>query len=103
MESRDDSVAEEGERVVFTWSHLDENPAITLCVRTLAGVEYPLTVHLRDTLDELRQKMEAAHGIPKCQQKYIYGGKDLAWNDRTVEEYGMQEGGLLHLILNLRC
>lgn len=102
MENQTKDASSEG-RVVFNWKSLDENPTINLIVRSLAGSEYQLSARLSDTLDQLKDKIEAQHGVPKDQQRLIHGAKELTDDVQTVEECGIQDGNVIHLILRLRC
>ena len=40
-------------------------------------------------------------GIPPQQQRLIFGGKQMV-DDKTVSEYGVNAGSVLHLVLALR-
>ena len=91
------------DKVEFSWTNSSDSVTIGVTIRLLSGTEYALSVLLSDTLGQLKEKMEAVHGVPKCQQKYIFAGRDMISDDKAIQDYGIKEGSLMHLVLNLRC
>jgi ubiquitin-like protein Nedd8 len=45
--------------------------------------------------------VEEKEGIPPAQQRLIYGGKQMA-DDKTAQDYQLEGGATLHLVLALR-
>ncbi|RYP42754.1 hypothetical protein DL768_010246 [Monosporascus sp. mg162] len=70
-------------------------------VRTLTGKEIELDIEPTDTVSEIKEKVEEKEGIPPVQQRLIYGGKQMV-DDKTAENYNLEGGATLHLVLALR-
>ncbi|KZF24528.1 putative NEDD8-like protein [Xylona heveae TC161] len=73
-----------------------------LNVRTLTGKEIAIDdIEKTHKVSYVKEKVEEQEGIPPVQQRLIYGGKQMM-DDKTVEEYGLEGGATLHLVLALR-
>lgn len=70
-------------------------------VRTLTGKEIELDIEKSDKISRIKEKVEEKEGIPPAQQRLIYGGKQMN-DDKSAEEYGLEGGVILHLVLALR-
>ncbi|KAK3383196.1 ubiquitin-related domain-containing protein [Lasiosphaeria ovina] len=70
-------------------------------VRTLTGKELELDIEPDYTISQVKEKVEEKEGIPPVQQRLIYGGKQMV-DDKTAEDYGLEGGATLHLVLALR-
>ena len=49
----------------------------------------------------VKEKIEEKQGIPPEQQRLIFSGKPLS-DDKTLDEYKISSGCVLHLVLALR-
>ena len=68
-------------------------------VKTLIGRTIPLThVRASDTIETVKDKIEAVDGIPPYQQRLIFAGKSLL-DGHTVSDYGICDGSTIHLVL----
>jgi len=70
-------------------------------VRTLTGREIELDIEPDYTVSKIKERVEEKEGIPPMQQRLIFHGKQMA-DDKTAEEYGLEGGSTLHLVLALR-
>ncbi|KAK0667602.1 ubiquitin-related domain-containing protein [Cercophora samala] len=70
-------------------------------VRTLTGKEIELNVEGADKVSKIKELVEEKEGIPPVQQRLIFGGKQMT-DDKTADDYGLEGGATLHLVLALR-
>ncbi|SHO79148.1 Similar to S.cerevisiae protein RPL40B (Ubiquitin-ribosomal 60S subunit protein L40B fusion protein) [Malassezia sympodialis ATCC 42132] len=70
-------------------------------VKTLTGKEIELDVEASDKILRIKERVEEKEGIPPAQQRLIFGGKQMA-DDKTVKDFGIEGGTVLHLVLSLR-
>ncbi|XP_061344369.1 E3 ubiquitin-protein ligase UPL5-like [Gastrolobium bilobum] len=55
----------------------------------------------QDTVKSIHERIETMTGIPVCEQRLIYNGKQLRWK-QTLHECGIQNDANLQLVGNLR-
>uniref|UniRef100_A0A183CCM1 Ubiquitin-like domain-containing protein n=1 Tax=Globodera pallida TaxID=36090 RepID=A0A183CCM1_GLOPA len=70
-------------------------------VRTLTGKTISLGVEAGDTIDMVKEMIEAAEGVPALEQRLIFSGKQLE-NGRTLADYGVWNEATIHFVLCLR-
>ncbi|KNE54957.1 NEDD8 [Allomyces macrogynus ATCC 38327] len=70
-------------------------------VKTLTGKEIEIDVEIDDKLTRVKEKVEEKEGIPPAQQRLIFGGKQMS-DEKTLADYNIQGGSVLHLVLSLR-
>ena len=60
-------------------------------------------VHVRatDTMGEVMRFISEARDIPKEAIRLIFGGKSIE-DSNTVNDYNIQEGSRLHMVLRIR-
>lgn len=74
---------------------------VDISVKTLTGKTIEITISSNATMEELKIEIQEKEGIPPDQQRLIFGGKQLE-DDRTLSDYNIISGSVLHLVLRLR-
>lgn len=87
-------------------------------VKTLTGKEIEIDIEISDKIERIKgkivnvkngcfkiyiviERVEEKEGIPPAQQRLIFSGKQLN-DEKKVQEYKIQAGSVLHLVLALR-
>jgi hypothetical protein len=74
---------------------------VTVFMVTMTGKKVPIHCALGDTVEILKGRIRDREGIPEDQQRLIFNGKQLE-GDKTVGDYAIRSGSVLHLVLRLR-
>jgi ubiquitin len=70
-------------------------------VKTLTGKCIDITLPSDSDIDSLKATIQDMEGIPPDQQRMIYAGRQVE-DGRKLEDYGIEDGAVLHLVLRLR-
>lgn len=71
-------------------------------IKLITGKEIEIDVDRITTVKDIKQQIEDKEFFPPEQQKLVYSGKVLSNESETVEEIGLSNGNVLHMILALR-
>ena len=81
----------------------ETTPGMTLQVKTLTGktVTLSLPEHTGTTIDRVKSMIQFSDRIPPDQQRLIFAGRAVE-DGRTLQDYKIKKGSVLHLLLRLR-
>jgi len=74
--------------------------AMLIKVKTLTGKEIEIDIEKSDKISRIKERVEENSGVPPPQQMLIFGGRQMA-DEKSAEEYNIEGGSVLHLILKL--
>ncbi|KAL3113425.1 hypothetical protein niasHT_012285 [Heterodera trifolii] len=82
--------------------HSDSTNRQQMQIRAIAinGTVYTLNVRPSNTIKEIKAKIKNITGIPKKQQRLTFDRKQLE-DGRTLAEYNIRNGDLIHIVLRL--
>ncbi|PNF29753.1 NEDD8 [Cryptotermes secundus] len=64
-------------------------------------VEIEIDIEPTDKVERIKERVEEKEGIPPQQQRLIFSGKQMN-DEKTAQDYKVQGGSVLHLVLALR-
>lgn len=68
---------------------------------TVAGSVIPMRVLESDSIASVKLRIQTYKGFFVKKQKLVFDGKELARNNCCVQDYGVSDGNVLHLVLRL--
>ena len=71
-------------------------------IKSLAGKTINIRADPTETVFDVKELLQQKEGIPPDQGRLLFTGSELADDDETLEECGVQNGSVLHLVLKLR-
>lgn len=61
----------------------------------------PMRVKSSDTIASVKLRIQAYKGFYTKHQRLVYGGRELDRDNKTITDYGVSHGEILHLVLRL--
>ncbi|KAL2226958.1 phosphatidylinositol 4-kinase gamma 3 [Sesamum indicum] len=68
---------------------------------TVGGSVIPMRVLESDSIASVKLRIQKCKGFFVKKQKLVFDGKELARNNSRVQDYGVADGNVLHLVLRL--
>eukprot|EP00636_Phaeomonas_parva_P007226 CAMPEP_0118850674 /NCGR_PEP_ID=MMETSP1163-20130328/427_1 /TAXON_ID=124430 /ORGANISM="Phaeomonas parva, Strain CCMP2877" /LENGTH=77 /DNA_ID=CAMNT_0006782905 /DNA_START=173 /DNA_END=406 /DNA_ORIENTATION=+ len=72
-----------------------------ITIKTLTGRKQPFNFEPSTHVADVKVALQEKEGIQVEQIRLIYGGRQLA-DDKTLEEYNIESGSTIHMVLQLR-
>ncbi|KAL6070706.1 Ubiquitin-60S ribosomal protein L40 [Balamuthia mandrillaris] len=82
--------------------HASGSQTITVLAKMLTGKKVPLHVDSKATVEKLKEELQYKEGIPPDKMRLIFAGRALGDPNKTLEEYGIFDGCIVHSVLALR-
>ena len=74
---------------------------MSIKVKLLTGSQIEIYVHPKDSIWQVKERVEDFAGIDPKHQRLIYCGRQLK-DERSVRSYNIDGGCVLHLVIALR-
>merc|ERR1711994_645283 len=88
-------------RIIVELSVASKYSKMLIKVKTLTGKEIEIDIEATDKVERIKERVEEKEGIPPPQQRLIFSGKQMN-DEKTAQDYKVQGGSVLHLVLALR-
>ncbi len=87
----------------YIFSNLSSNTNTQIFVKTITGKSITIQADLeKDTLESLKKRVYLKHGIPLQSHRYLFLGKNMMDENKTLKEYGVEKDSQIHLNLSLK-
>lgn len=85
----------------FTGWHGPRLSVSILIFLTVSGSLIPMHVMESDSIASVKLRIQTCNGFFVKKQKLIFEGRELARNSSRVQDYGLTDGNILHLVVRL--
>lgn len=75
-------------------------PEMQIFFKTLTGKTLTITADPGERVAAVKEKLQAASGVPAAHQRLIFAGKQIE-DHRTIADYNIQSETMLHMIIKL--
>lgn len=72
-----------------------------LLIILIESFQIEIDIEPTDKVERIKERVEEKEGIPPQQQRLIFSGKQMN-DEKTAQDYKVQGGSVLHLVLALR-
>lgn len=79
-----------------------QEPAIRITCLKNTGQEYEVNMRKAASVVELKWALAASLGVPSDLMKLIFAGRRALLNEHLLSHHGLQDGRVVHLVLQLR-
>jgi hypothetical protein len=87
----------------YIFTNLSPNAFTQIFVKTITGKSITIESDLeKDTLESLKKRVYIKWGIPLNSHRYVFLGKTMIDENKTLKEYGVEKDSQIHLNLNLK-
>ena len=102
--NKDETVkGEVDELTQYIFTNLSPNAFTQIFVKTITGKSITIESDLeKDTLESLKKRVYIKWGIPLNSHRYVFLGKTMIDETKTLKEYGVEKDSQIHLNLNLK-
>ncbi|KAK4415827.1 Phosphatidylinositol 4-kinase gamma 4 [Sesamum alatum] len=80
---------------------LENSQESILIYVAMSGSMVPMQVLKSDSIESVKLRIQTCKGIFTRKQKLVCGGKELARGKSLVQDYGVRDGNVVHLVLRL--
>ncbi|KAL3091783.1 hypothetical protein niasHS_004499 [Heterodera schachtii] len=95
------STTAQGDKNISEGSNSANENGMKIRIKMMTGEELTLIDVLpSNTIEEIKAKIERIERIPIRQQRLIFAGNQLE-DERTLKDYNIRDGDMIHLILRL--
>ncbi|KAL0283277.1 UNVERIFIED_CONTAM: Phosphatidylinositol 4-kinase gamma 4 [Sesamum angustifolium] len=90
------------ESVIFSPPPSLENSQESILIYVaMSGSMVPMQVLKSDSIESVKLRIQSCKGIFTRKQKLVCGGRELARGKSLVQDYGVRDGNVVHLVLRL--
>ncbi len=87
--------------VTDEWLEKKEEEVIQIFVKTLTGKTVMFEARQNSTVLDVKRWIETTQEVPIEHQRFIFAGRVLEENDKTLKFYNIQKESTLHLVCRL--
>ncbi len=87
----------------YIFTNLSQDTSTQIFVKTITGKSITIQADLeKDNLESLKKRVYLKTGIPLNSHRYVFLGKTMIDESKTLKAYGVEKDSQIHLNLNLK-